>query len=85
MRRADGTEEVHAAIVATPGHGVERGVIREYVTEHKGAMYAPHVVPTMDRIPLTEAGKPDKKLLSARLARATRLLPQLVCDAKLTA
>ncbi|MFJ9824823.1 AMP-binding protein [Streptomyces sp. NPDC101160] len=68
VRRADGTEELHAALVPTPGHHVERDVIRAYVTEHKGAMYAPHVVHTVDRIPLTEAGKPDKKLLSARLA-----------------
>ncbi|MFF0431175.1 AMP-binding protein [Streptomyces sp. NPDC004327] len=68
VRRADGTEEVHAAIVPAAGQAADRDPIRAYVTEHKGAMYAPHVVHTVDGIPLTEAGKPDKKRLRATLA-----------------
>ncbi|RKT07741.1 fatty-acyl-CoA synthase [Streptomyces sp. 3211.6] len=67
VRREDGTEEVHAAVVPVPGRDAGAGVIREYVTRHKGAMYAPRAVHTVDRIPLTEVGKPDKRLLAAAL------------------
>ncbi|MEU8434401.1 AMP-binding protein [Streptomyces sp. NPDC029216] len=70
VRRADGTEEVHAAVVPAPGQDPGAGAIRAYVTEHKGAMYAPRAVHTVDRIPLTEVGKPDKKLLAATLGAA---------------
>ncbi|MEV4443405.1 AMP-binding protein, partial [Streptomyces sp. NPDC049577] len=60
VRRADQSEEVHAAIVPAPGHTVDGEAVREFVTEHKGAMYAPRAVHTVDRIPLTDVGKPDK-------------------------
>ncbi|MCF3182612.1 AMP-binding protein [Streptomyces polychromogenes] len=67
VRRTDGTEEVHAAVVPVPGREAGPEAIREYVTLHKGAMYAPRAVHTVDRIPLTEVGKPDKRLLAAAL------------------
>ncbi|MFG2664707.1 AMP-binding protein [Streptomyces sp. NPDC048387] len=67
VRREDGTEEVHAAVVPVPGRDAGPGVIREYVTQHKGAMYAPHAVHQVERIPLTGVGKPDKRLLARSL------------------
>ncbi|MEW1636582.1 AMP-binding protein [Streptomyces sp. NPDC093801] len=67
VRRADGSEEVHAAIVPVPGRDAGREVVREYVARHKGAMYAPRAVHTVDRIPLTAVGKPDKRLLARTL------------------
>ncbi|WP_058041760.1 AMP-binding protein [Streptomyces roseifaciens] len=71
VRRADESEEVHVAIVPAAGqeegHGAAgeawRERIRGFVTERKGAMYAPSAVHVVDRIPLTAVGKPDKKLL----------------------
>ncbi|MEV0275168.1 AMP-binding protein [Streptomyces sp. NPDC050610] len=67
VRGADDVEQVHAAIVPAPGHSVDRDLIREYVTEHKGPMYAPAAVHSLPRIPLTSVGKPDKKLLRTTL------------------
>ncbi|TVL91959.1 AMP-binding protein [Streptomyces sp. SAJ15] len=66
VRREDESEEVRAAIVPVPGGLVDSASVREFVTARKGAMYAPSRVHTVDRIPLTAAGKPDKKLLRAR-------------------
>ncbi|MFE0020544.1 AMP-binding protein [Amycolatopsis sp. NPDC059021] len=63
---ADRTERVHAAIVPKPGQTAELGELREFVTERLGAMYAPHEVHVVEEIPLTDAGKPDLKLLRAK-------------------
>ncbi|MBB5120250.1 fatty acid--CoA ligase [Streptomyces eurocidicus] len=68
VRRADESEEVHVAIVPAAGSQVGLDAIREFVTERKGAMYAPRAVHIVDRIPLTGVGKPDKKLLSTTWA-----------------
>ncbi|MEV7540911.1 AMP-binding protein [Streptomyces sp. NPDC089915] len=67
VRRADGTEEVHAAVVPAPGRDAGPDAVREYVVRHMGATYAPRAVHTVDRIPLTAVGKPDKRLLAATL------------------
>ncbi|MFC0599848.1 class I adenylate-forming enzyme family protein [Streptomyces palmae] len=60
---ADATEEVHAAVVPTPGETVDLPGIKEFVTRHQGAMYAPSALHVLPEIPLTDAGKPDKRLL----------------------
>lgn len=68
MRGPDETEEVHAAVVPAPGHRVDPAVLRAFVTEHQGALYAPAVVHLVDAIPLTPVGKPDKTQLRALAA-----------------
>lgn len=75
--RPDASEEAHAAIVPAPGGGAHgpagdglAQVLKEYVTEHKGAMYTPAALHFLDRIPLTAVGKPDRKLLSGTLGTA---------------
>ncbi|MFE1774894.1 AMP-binding protein [Streptomyces sp. NPDC059008] len=65
VRTADEAEVVHAAVVPAPGHRVDAAALRAFVTEHKGALYAPAVVRVVDEIPLTPVGKPDKALLRA--------------------
>ncbi|MGK5544788.1 AMP-binding protein [Streptomyces sp. URMC 127] len=67
VRRTDGTEEVHVAVVPAAGRDAGREAVREFVTERMGAMYAPSAVHVVDRIPLTDVGKPDKKLLRSTL------------------
>jgi fatty-acyl-CoA synthase len=67
-RDEESVEHVHAAVVAAPGHRPSLEEIRDFVTTRKGRLYAPealHVVPT---IPLTAAGKPDKRQLRSRLS-----------------
>ncbi|WP_217197345.1 AMP-binding protein [Streptomyces buecherae] len=65
VRRPDQTEAVHAAVVPAPGHSVRPQELRSFVTDHRGAMYAPEVVRIVAEIPLTQAGKPDRKALRA--------------------
>ncbi|KOG85385.1 fatty acid--CoA ligase, partial [Streptomyces varsoviensis] len=69
MPGPDAEEQVHAAIVPTPGHTVDPDLIRAYVRDHKGPMYAPTGVHPLPRIPLTSVGKPDKKLLRTTLGK----------------
>ncbi|MEV7781252.1 AMP-binding protein [Kitasatospora sp. NPDC088351] len=66
-RRADGSEELQVAVVPAAGHRLDRELVRGFVTERLGSMYAPAAVHVLDRLPLTEAGKPDRKLLRATL------------------
>jgi fatty-acyl-CoA synthase len=61
VRDQDGTEHVHAALV--PRSPLDPDDVRSYVTERLGRQYAPTGVTVLDAIPLTDAGKPDKKLL----------------------
>ncbi|MEV7543939.1 AMP-binding protein [Streptomyces sp. NPDC089915] len=61
-------ERVHAAVVRTPGADVGETELRALVRERKGAMYEPASFSFVDELPLTDAGKPDKKLLRARAA-----------------
>ncbi|MGK4585632.1 AMP-binding protein [Kitasatospora sp. HPMI-4] len=63
----DSTEHVHAAVVPAPGHHLDLGLLREFVTTRKGRLYAPEAVHLVPAIPLTAAGKPDKKLLRQTL------------------
>ncbi|MFM9370626.1 AMP-binding protein [Streptomyces sp. Da 82-17] len=66
VRDADRMEQVHAAVVTAPGTDVSAEELRAAVREQRGAMYEPAVVTFVDALPLTDAGKPDKKLLRRR-------------------
>ncbi|AHH99234.1 AMP-binding protein [Kutzneria viridogrisea] len=66
VRAEDAAELVHAAVVPRPGHTLTEQEVREHVASQLGALYTPHHVEFLDRIPLTDAGKPDKKVLRAR-------------------
>ncbi|MEJ2884836.1 AMP-binding protein [Actinomycetospora aeridis] len=61
---ADGSESVHAAVVADAPVDVTE--LAEHVTAHHGAMSAPQGVTVVEEMPLTDAGKVDKKALRER-------------------
>ncbi|QNS02786.1 AMP-binding protein [Streptomyces xanthii] len=63
VRDADRMERVHAAVVPVPGSGVTAEELRAAVREERGAMYEPAHITFLPALPLTDAGKPDKKLL----------------------
>ncbi|MBV8932086.1 MAG: AMP-binding protein, partial [Kutzneria sp.] len=71
VRDADAVERVHAALVTNPGHRPELAEIQRYVESRLGPMYAPSHIEILDEIPLTDAGKPDKKVLRQRHMGAT--------------
>ncbi|KOU31317.1 fatty acid--CoA ligase [Streptomyces sp. WM6372] len=59
-------EQVHAVVVRRPGGDVGEEELRAMVRQRKGAMYEPARIDFVDALPLTDAGKPDKKLLRGR-------------------
>ncbi|MEV6670248.1 AMP-binding protein [Streptomyces sp. NPDC051162] len=59
-------EQVHAAVVRKPGSEVDEEELRAMVREERGAMYEPTRIVFVDALPLTDAGKPDKKLLRSQ-------------------
>ncbi|MET8755642.1 AMP-binding protein [Streptomyces sp. NPDC004667] len=59
-------ERVHAVVVRAPGADVGEEELRAMVRDRKGAMYEPASIAFVDALPLTDAGKPDKKLLRSR-------------------
>ncbi|MYT26960.1 AMP-binding protein, partial [Streptomyces sp. SID7760] len=63
---AQRTERVHAVVVRAPGREVGEEELCALVRERKGAMYEPASIAFADALPLTDAGKPDKKLLRRR-------------------
>ncbi|MGW8375097.1 AMP-binding protein [Streptomyces sp. ODS28] len=67
VRDADETEHVHAAVVPRAGHTPALDDLRAFVTETKGALYAPTALHVLPELPLTSAGKPDTELLRTRL------------------
>lgn len=66
VRDADRMERVHAAVVRAPGSDVDARQLREMVCAERGAMYEPAHVTFVEALPLTDAGKPDKKELRRR-------------------
>ncbi|AKA09129.1 hypothetical protein SAZ_38080 [Streptomyces noursei ZPM] len=50
----------------TPGGDVDAEQLRAMVREVRGAMYEPARITFVDALPLTDAGKPDKKELRRR-------------------
>ncbi|MCC3775755.1 AMP-binding protein [Streptomyces sp. UNOB3_S3] len=67
-RDEESVEHVHAAVVPAAGQRPSLEEIRDFVTARKGRLYAPGALHLVSDIPLTAAGKPDKRLLRERLA-----------------
>ncbi len=61
-------EHVNAAVVPAPDSAPPLEEIRDFVTAARGASTLPTPCTSYPKIPLTAAGKPDKKLLRARLS-----------------
>ncbi|MGW7574836.1 AMP-binding protein [Streptomyces sp. NPDC054765] len=66
VRDADRMERVHAMVVRVPGSTVDEQQLCEMVCSERGAMYEPARVTFAEALPLTDAGKPDKKELRRR-------------------
>ncbi|MGW7818518.1 AMP-binding protein [Streptomyces puniciscabiei] len=62
-RDEDAAEHVHAAVVPAAGRRPSLEEIRDFVTVRKGRLYAPDALHLVPDIPLTAAGKPDKRRL----------------------
>lgn len=69
---ADGAEELHVAVVPAPGRTPDAGRLGAFVADRLGALYEPGRVHLVDRLPLTEAGKPDKARLRSLYGGAAR-------------
>ncbi|MFI1972146.1 AMP-binding protein [Streptomyces cinnamoneus] len=67
-RDQESLEHVHAAVVPAAGERPSLEGIRDFVTSRKGRLYAPEALHLVPAIPLTAAGKPDKRLLRSRLS-----------------
>ncbi|MFH8344514.1 AMP-binding protein [Streptomyces sp. NPDC018045] len=63
VRDEDRMEQVYAAVVPAAGESVDEDSLRTMVREARGAMYEPTRIEFVDELPLTDAGKPDKKKL----------------------
>lgn len=68
VKGAGGYERIHASVVISPGATVSADRLRTWVREGRGAMYEPDHVDFTGALPLTDAGKPDKKFLRAQVA-----------------
>ncbi|GAU70436.1 putative fatty acid--CoA ligase [Streptomyces sp. NBRC 110611] len=71
VRDADRMERVHAVVVRTPEGTVDEQQLREMVSAERGAMYEPARITFVEALPLTDAGKPDKKELRRQAERET--------------
>ncbi|GAA2245431.1 AMP-binding protein [Streptomyces amakusaensis] len=58
-----GHERIHTTVVTAPDTTVTADELRTWVRDGRGAMYVPDHVDFTSALPLTDAGKPDKKLL----------------------
>ncbi|MFH9419651.1 AMP-binding protein [Streptomyces sp. NPDC017529] len=65
VRDEDRMEQVYAAVVPAAGQSVDEEGLRAMVREARGAMYEPARIQFVEELPLTDAGKPDKKQLRA--------------------
>ncbi|MFE6691556.1 AMP-binding protein [Streptomyces sp. NPDC057743] len=72
VRDADRMERVHATVVRAPGSDLDAERLCTMVREARGTMYEPARITFVDALPLTDVGKPDKKLLRSRAARQQR-------------
>ena len=59
-------EAVKALVVPRPGFAVDADRLMNLVKARKGSHYAPKSIDTVDHIPVTSLGKPDKKALRGR-------------------
>ncbi|MGK4578769.1 AMP-binding protein [Kitasatospora sp. HPMI-4] len=62
---ADRVERVHAVVVPVPGSRIDAEQLCAMVRERRGATHEPYRIAFAEALPLTDAGKPDKKLLRA--------------------
>ncbi|MGW2189889.1 ANL family adenylate-forming protein, partial [Streptomyces sp. NPDC001719] len=67
-RDEESLEHVHAAVVPAAGPRPSLEEIQDFVTAHKGRLYAPEALHLVPDIPLTAAGKPDRQLLRSRFS-----------------
>ncbi|MFH8572434.1 AMP-binding protein [Streptomyces sp. NPDC017993] len=67
-RDEESMEHVHAAVVPATGQRPSLEEVRAFVTTRKGRLYAPEALHVVPAIPLTAAGKPDKRLLRSGLS-----------------
>ncbi|MER7410518.1 class I adenylate-forming enzyme family protein [Streptomyces cacaoi] len=67
-RDEDAVERVHIAVVPAAGARPTPQELSAFVTARKGRLYTPATVRLLPSLPLTPAGKPDKRLLRSRLA-----------------
>ncbi|MFF4528514.1 AMP-binding protein [Streptomyces sp. NPDC001407] len=67
-RDEESLEHVHAAVVPAAGLRPSLEEIQDFVTAHKGRLYAPEALHLVPDIPLTAAGKPDRQLLRSRFS-----------------
>ncbi|MER5945805.1 AMP-binding protein [Streptomyces sp. NPDC001904] len=58
-----GYEHIHATVVLAPGTIVTEKELKQTVRDARGEMYVPDHIDFADALPLTDAGKPDKKKL----------------------
>lgn len=65
-----GYERIHATVVTAPDTQVTTHELRAWVRAQRGEMYEPDHIAFTDALPLTDAGKPDKKLLRASAGAA---------------
>ncbi|MFJ5223070.1 class I adenylate-forming enzyme family protein [Streptomyces sp. NPDC088400] len=62
----DRVEHIHAAVVVRPGRTTDSGTLIGHVAAELSPKHVPAVVTFHDALPLTGAGKPDKRMLAAR-------------------
>ncbi|MFE9568101.1 AMP-binding protein [Streptomyces sp. NPDC006692] len=67
-RDDESVEHVHAAVVPAVGERPALEEIRAFVTARMGRLYAPEALHLVPEIPLTAAGKPDRRVLGARVS-----------------
>ncbi|MGH4031719.1 AMP-binding protein [Actinomycetota bacterium Odt1-20B] len=67
-RDAESVEHVHAAVVPAAGQSPSLEEVRDFVADRKGRLYRPDALHVVPAIPLTAAGKPDKKRLASQLS-----------------
>lgn len=65
VKGTGGHERVHTTVLTAPGATVTAEELRTWVRDGRGPLYEPDHVDFADTLPLTDAGKPDKKLLRA--------------------
>ncbi|WP_411144005.1 class I adenylate-forming enzyme family protein [Streptomyces sp. x-80] len=62
----DRVEHIHAAVVVRPGGTADSGTLIGHVAAELSPKHVPAVVTFRDALPLTGAGKPDKRTLAAQ-------------------
>ncbi|MFC0602880.1 class I adenylate-forming enzyme family protein [Streptomyces palmae] len=67
---ADRVEHIHAAVVLRAGGGADAEALREHVAAELSPQHVPAVIAFHGELPLTGAGKPDKRWLAAHEAGA---------------